>query len=248
MDGYTRQAYGQLQRWIKKMKRRPSILNKTSKGVQNKINGILPKGYHEIVTSAIKNTTQAVISGSEFLTKRPLETGSLRDRERLIYQQTKKYKTTAMLEGAGTGAGGILLGLADLPLLLSIKIKLLYEMASIYGFDVRDYRERLFILYIFQLAFSSKEHANKIFNKVESFNKDLSNMPDDMEDFDWRAFQQEYRDYIDVVKLLQMIPGVGAFVGAYVNTKLVNKLIDTAMQAYRLRILSQEYPNEGKFQ
>ena len=61
-----------------------------------------------------------------------------------------------MIEGAGTGAGGILIGLTDLPLLLGIKIKLLYELASIYGFDVKDYRERMYILSIFQLAFSSQ--------------------------------------------------------------------------------------------
>lgn len=70
-----------------------------------------------------------------------------------------------MIEGAGTGAGGILIGLTDLPLLLGIKIKLLYELASIYGFDVKDYRERMYILNIFQLAFSSQDHVNKILLK-----------------------------------------------------------------------------------
>ena len=34
-----------------------------------------------------------------------------------------------------------------------------------------------------------------------------------MNQFDWRTFQQEYRDYIDLAKLAQMLPGVGAVVG-----------------------------------
>ena len=54
---------------------------------------------------------------------------------------------------------------------------------------------------------------------------------------DWRSFQQEYRDYIDLAKLLQLVPGIGAFVGAYVNNKLVDKLGEYAMYAYRMRIL-----------
>jgi hypothetical protein len=35
------------------------------------------------------------------------------------------YKKAAAASGAGTGAGGILLGLADFPLLLSLKMKFL---------------------------------------------------------------------------------------------------------------------------
>ncbi|TNY07227.1 EcsC family protein, partial [Escherichia coli] len=43
--------------------------------------------------------------------------------------------------------------------------------------------------------------------------------------------------YIDLAKLLQLVPGIGAFVGAYVNNKLVDKLGEYAMYAYRMRIL-----------
>ena len=145
-----------------------------------------------------------------------------------------------MIEGAGTGAGCILIGLTDLPLLLGIKIKLLYELASIYGFDVKDYRERMYILSIFQLAFSSQDHVNKVFAKIENLDEYKNTLSDDINDLDWRSFQQEYRDYIDLAKLLQLVPGIGAFVGAYVNNKLVDKLGEYSMYAYRMRILSDE--------
>ena len=54
-------------------------------------------------------------------------------------------------------------------------------------------------------------------------------------DFDWRRFQQEYRDYIDLAKLAQLLPVVGAPVGAIVNFRLVEQLGTTARNAYRLR-------------
>ena len=127
-----------------------------------------------------------------------------------------------------------------MPLLLGIKIKLLYELASIYGFDVKDYRERMYILSIFQLAFSSQNHVNKVFAKIENWDEYKNTLSDDINDLDWRSFQQEYRDYIDLAKLLQLVPGIGAFVGAYVNNKLVDKLGEYAMYAYRMRILSDE--------
>lgn len=236
MDYYEEMALKELNKWKKQMRKKPSIAEKASKGMQNKLNGILPEKYHELVTGAIKNMTKMVLVGSKYITKTPYMGIGLHERETLVAQVTKRYRTTALVEGAGTGAGGILLGLADLPLLLSIKIKMLYDIAAAYGYDVHDYRERIYILGIFQLAFSSKRHTNEVFAKMENFQVYLATLPEDINDFNWRTFQQEYRDYIDLAKLLQMIPGVGAVVGAYVNTKLINKLSKTAVQAYRMRL------------
>ena len=240
MEDYNYTKLKESEIWKEKIRKKPSLLNKASKGVQNKFNSILPDNYHNIVTSAIKNMTKVVLFGSKYTTKQPLIELTLKERDDLALDKIKTYKNTAMIEGAGTGAGGILIGLTDLPLLLSIKIKLLYELASIYGFNVKDYRERMYILSIFQLAFSSQAHVNKIFAKIENWDEYKDTLSDGINDLDWRSFQQEYRDYIDLAKLLQLVPGIGAFVGAYVNNKLVDKLGEYAMYAYRVRILSDE--------
>lgn len=234
---YNIKARYDLNKWKNKMRKKPSIVELASKGTQNKINEILPDKYHEIMTSVIKNMTKAVLLGSKYTTKSPLINIPLIEREYILEEKTKTYRTTAVVEGAGTGAGGILIGLTDFPILLSIKVKFLYDIAAIYGFDTNDYKERLYILNIFSLAFSSKKHINKLFYEMENWEEYSKTLPKDINDFDWRTFQQEYRDYIDLAKLLQMLPGIGAFVGAYVNHKLINKLSKTAMYAYRMRIL-----------
>jgi hypothetical protein len=56
-----------------------------------------------------------------------------------------------------------------------------------------------------------------------------------MNQFDWRNFQQEYRDYIDIAKLFQLVPGIGAPIGAIVNFRLTRKLGRTAKNAFRMR-------------
>lgn len=247
MKEYNSIQVKELIKWQNKMKKKPSIINKASKGTQNKLNSILPDKYHEVITTAIKNMTKVVLLGSKYTTKPPIQNLDLEERDILAKEKIKNYKTTAVLEGAGTGAGGILIGLADLPLLLSIKIKLLYELASIYGFDVNDYRERIYILNIFQLAFSSQNHVNYIFENMEHWDEYKETLSDDINDFNWRSFQQEYRDYIDLAKLLQLAPGIGAFVGAYVNNKLVDKLGEFAIYAYHMRHLEKElYINDTK--
>lgn len=240
MISYEDRALRELNNWKRIMRKRPSIIEKATKGVQSKFNGMLPDKYHEIITSSIKSLTKVVLYGSQYITKPPVKSLSLEEREALVKDKTKFYKATAVIEGAATGAAGIVLGLTDFPLLLSIKIKFLYDVASIYGFDVNDYRERLYILNIFQLAFSSKGNVNKVFGRMETWEVYSASLPNDINSFDWKGFQQEYRDYIDLAKLLQMVPGIGAFVGSYVNNNLMKKLSETAVQAYRMRILDQQ--------
>lgn len=226
-----------MENWKAQMQKKPNLIDTVSKETQRKMNAILPDKYHNILTSAIKSLTKVVLFGSKYVSKPPVNNLSLLEREKILKKLTEKYTTTATIEGAATGAGGIILGLSDLPLLLSIKIKYLYDVASIYGYDMNHYSERLFVLHIFQLAFSSKKHMNKIFYRMEHWDKYLETLPNDLSDFEWREFQEEYRDYIDLAKLLQLLPGIGAFVGSYVNNKLLKKLHITAKNSYRMRML-----------
>lgn len=92
--------------------------------------------------------------------------------------------------------------MTDFPLLISIKVKFLYDIAASYGFDVRGYKKRLYILYIIHLAFSSQGYIKKVFNKMENWELYLKDLPGNINDFDWKSFQQGYRNHIDLAKLL----------------------------------------------
>lgn len=242
MDSYEHYALHELRQWQHKMSRRPSIASRLSRRVQQKINNIIPEKLHRAITTAIKQMVRTVLFGAEITSGRILHDTSLRERERLVMERVEFYKKTAAVEGGVTGAGGILLGLADFPLLLGLKIKLLYEIAALYGHNVNDVRERLYILYIFQLAFSNQAHRRKVYQQVLDWHLNYDKLPRHMNDFDWRLFQQEYRDYIDLAKMAQLVPVIGAAVGLVVNYKLVNQLGETAKNAYRMRWLEKLMP------
>ncbi|NQZ77129.1 MAG: EcsC family protein [Ekhidna sp.] len=225
----------ELEEWKAAMKKRPSFWGTTTKKVQKKINNIIPEKVHQTITKAIKEITRAVILGSGFTTRSPRVVNSLEETELKVKDRINFYSSSAAVEGAATGFGGFLLSLADFPLWLTLKMKMLFEIASRYGYDTNDYKERIYILHIFQLTFSSQKRRNEIFEKIENWDFYKDELPNDINAFDWRTFQLEYRDYIDLAKLLQLIPGVGAIAGALVNHKLTNKLGQTAMNAYRLR-------------
>lgn len=234
MNEYELKVYDELMDWKTKITRKSGVVKRFSKKTQAKINELIPEKVHQVVTESIKAMVKTTLFGSQITTKKEQARGySLKERDELAQKKIAAFQKTAIIEGAGTGAGGILIGLADFPLLLTIKMKFLFELAAVYGFNTSEYEERLFILYVFQLAFSSDEVRKDTLHKIEHWDK-----PNDVEgELDWRKFQQEYRDYIDLAKLLQLVPGIGAIVGAYANNNLLKHLGETAMNAYRLRIL-----------
>lgn len=236
MEDYLIDAKVEHKLWKRKMKKKVSIINKVTSATQKKFNSMLPEKYHEVLTSAIKTMVKSVLFSYQYITKEPYHNLSILKREEMVRDKINIYKKTAMAEGFATGAGGLMIGLADFPLLLSIKVKLLYDIAAIYGFDVKDYKERLYILYIIQLAFSSGSYSKKVFDTMENWEEYSNNLLGNIDDFDWKSFQQEYRDYIDLAKLLQLVPFIGAAVGFYVNGKLLDKLGEVAINAYRMRL------------
>ena len=232
---YEAEARQELLIWQREMLRDPGLFNRAARHFQSKINSYVPERIHEMTTAVIKQMTRAVLTGSHYTTQAPPSSGTLAEREALVRNKIDIYRRTAAAEGGITGAGGFLLGLADFPLLITIKLKLLFEIAALYGYATEDYQERLYLLHIFQLAFSNDTQRRNVYLRIADWRNQQARLPASIHEFDWRTFQQEYRDYIDLAKLAQLLPIIGAPVGIVVNNRLVRRLGATAMNAYRMR-------------
>ena len=238
MTPYEQAVRTELTRWQQAMQKPPSTFGRLSTSLQQRINRIIPDRIHSVYGDHQANDAGCSVRG-----RLPVPTPgrkTLIQRDAAVARRIEFYKKTSAAEGGVTGAGGFLLGLADFPILLALKMKMLFEIASLYGYSVKDYRERVFILYIFQLAFSSQERRQVVYQHIANWPEHSRQLPDDINQFDWLTFQQEYRDYIDLAKMAQLIPGIGAAVGIVVNYRLVNQLGRTAMNAYRMRLLDDK--------
>lgn len=236
MNQYEMQVYDEVLVWKHKISKRPKMIQRLTKQAQMKINEKIPEKAHEIITDGIRNFVKMTLTGSEITTKNNYSKDlTLEERDRLLDEKLSFYRRTAVIEGAGTGAAGLLAGLADFPLLLSIKMKFLFEAAAVYGYDIKNYAERIFILQVFQLAFSGQNVRKETLDLIENWEESKESLAD----LDWREFQQEYRDTIDFVKMLQLVPGIGAVVGALANYNLLDQLGETAKNCYRLRWLNE---------
>jgi hypothetical protein len=232
---YEAWARRELAHWREAVLKPPGPIDKAARGVQQRINRAIPERVHQSVTTVIERLTRTLLTGADLTTGEPHHGLSLRQRDERARRVIEGFRTAAAVEGGVTGAGGFLMAMADFPALLTVKVKLLFDLAAIYGRTGEDLSERLFLLHVFQLAFSGAGRRSEVLHALEGWDSRVH--PESYEGFDWRRFQQEYRDYIDLAKLAQMLPVVGAPVGAVVNWRLTERLGDTAMNAYRMRVL-----------
>lgn len=221
----------ELEAWRGRVLKRPGLWDKASRATQARINRAIPERVHAIVTSGVEAMTRGILTGSEVLNARPPAGGSLAAREAKVRALIRRYRNTAGVEGGVAGAGGFMLAAADFPALMAIKVRMLADIVSVYGWGGGAPGERLFLLHIFHLAFASAQRRREALRALEDW---IAN-GGAAADYDWRRFQQEYRDYIDLAKMAQLIPVVGAPIGAVVNWRLVDRLGETAIMACRMR-------------
>jgi uncharacterized protein (DUF697 family) len=235
MSLYENSICMELKIWKKEILKPLGMFENATKEIQGKVNDLIPQKVQKIITSTIKGIVQSTLFGMEFVPKRKRQLGlTIEQRDKNARELLKKYKRIAVAEGAGTGAGGIFLGIVDFPVLISIKMKFLFELAHVYGFNTRDQKERLFLLYVFQLAFSSRLIKSKLLSVIENWETSYDTP------VDWEQFQREYRDSIDFRKMLQLIPGIGAIVGAWANYGLLEDLGHVGMNCFRMRLLKDQ--------
>jgi len=232
---YDQTIKKELEEWQQKILKKPGAISNMQKNVQGKIQDLIPEKIQNGITAAIKSMVETVLTASSVFTDTEAASNpAMSESDFLVERKYKTYYKVAMAQGIGFGMSGFLVNLADLPALMSIKVKFLFDCSKLYGFDVEEKSERLFMLHVFQLAFCSDEHRQKVAPIVMNWDAHKEDV-----EMNWRELQIEYRDYMDIAKLLQLLPVVGAAAGGYANHNLMQKLKTTAMNSYRLRMISE---------
>ena len=236
---YKQKVKLEIAEWEHKMFKPPGLLERTSKSIGTRINHLLPQKVHNIITTTIRTIIHTALFGAEYTPSRSVK--PIKELELADYEAKEifaLYQKIAVAEGAGTGAGGIMLSAVDFPALIAIKMKFLFEVAHAYGYSTKHFSERVFILKIFQLTYAGADNRAILLKSIKNWHVEKKQWLSDTEyyrNLDWDTFQVEYRDSIDFRKMLQMVPGIGAIAGAWANYTIVEELREYAMNAYRLR-------------
>ncbi len=232
---YEDAARTEMKYWSLRMQKLPSVTERITQNVQRSIHQVLPERVHQIIAETMDEVAQKVLLGNSFIISNPQHFEDFKACEHKVLEQTMAYTSTGSMDAHDSKLNNIYTNAVDFPELLKIKVQLLFDVAALYGFDLNDYRERLFVLYIFQMAFSTKGMRSNAFDMLISFEKKKSQLPEQLENFDLSDFQKIFKENIDPTKMAQMTPYLGPAIGLVTNWRLVKKLSNTAIQAYRLR-------------
>lgn len=148
-------------------------------------------------------------------------------------------KSIATLEGAGMGLLGM--GLPDIPVLISIILKTIYEIALSYGFDYESDEEKIYILNIISAAVTKEEIQGTYNIKVDeiAYKIDSNNIINEDLDEEMKEASNNLFKGMVTSKFIQGIPIIGV-VGCLTNYKVVNKIGKYSSLKYKKRYLNKK--------
>lgn len=159
-----------------------------------------------------------------------------------------RFRALAAAEGAATGAAGLPGILPDVVALVALNLRAAGELAAACGFDVAAPQERLFALHVLNAVSSPADAAKQLaLTPVIRVSRHLAQDQAlrAAEQFALtRALQNAARALglqLTRAKLAQLVPVVGAAVGAGFNAYYTSKVCDAAFYLYRERFLQRKY-------
>ncbi len=165
----------------------------------------------------------------------------MKDFRRNIQKSRAVGAVISTAEGIGMGVLGI--GLADIPLLLAVLLRSVYEIALQYGFSYDTPEEQVFILRLMEIAL---QHGDALDEQNAALNRQLyqNTIPQADRDAQIRRTAGVLADDLLYLKFIQGIPIVG-MVGGVSDMVCHKKIADYAELKYRRRFLYRQTRENG---
>jgi EcsC protein family len=161
------------------------------------------------------------------LRDRPLE-----ECDRLAMQVGPAAQTLAVVEGAATGAGGVLTTLVDIPLLFVLSLRTILKIGHCYGYPLDHHRGRQFVLGVLLAALSgSLETKRHRLDRLHQLEELL------IVETQEEIITEELLSFLFQLEIFEEVPGVGALSGALLNLAFMHRVDVTAQRVFEERWL-----------
>ncbi|MFC0473253.1 EcsC family protein [Halalkalibacter kiskunsagensis] len=169
----------------------------------------------------------------------------------LAEQLMAKQRLLALGQGGLTGMGGAFLLLSDLPALAVIQLRSLQHLALVYGYDVRRPVELMNMLKLFHVATIPKSYQaqewDKLIREVEEQDREHVFYQGDDSIITDSIFEQLTKQLVKSFvltmlrkKVIQGIPLIGMAVGAGMNYRFSQSVIEVGQHFYQKRRILEE--------
>lgn len=225
----------------------PKVVHKYLGKILDELGGYIQNGGKYLVSekSILEKYSAKLHLPEEELQLQDISKISIKNMNELSESMKELYISTATLQGATTGIGGIFTLAIDIPLVLGMSLKVLQEMAICYGYDPNEKSERIFIVKCLQ--FASADYVGKkailedliatTHNELDAERNSISQIQG------WREVLMNYRDNYGWKKLFQVVPVIGIVFGALINRSTINDVAETGQMLYRKRRVLDKMAN-----
>lgn len=172
----------------------------------------------------------------------------LKEVDKAIGWLNLKYETLCAAEGAASGSVGLPGIPADIVALIGINLRAIGEYATYCGFDVSRLEERVFALNILTYASSPADASKQLalaqlirIAKDVAAKKTWSEINKHSMVPVIRKICETLAERLTKAKLGQLIPYIGAGIGAGFNAYYTSKVCEAAANLYRERFLAAKY-------
>ncbi len=166
---------------------------------------------------------RAGIKDLQELRDKPLE-----ECDRLAKEVGLAAQTLAVVEGAATGAGGVLTTLVDVPLLFVLSLRTILKIGHCYGYPLDQHKGRHFVLGVLLTALSGS---------IETRRHRLSRLRELEEllivETQEEIVTEELLSFLFQLEIFEEVPGVGAISGALLNLAFMHRVDTTAQRVFQ---------------
>lgn len=226
---------------------------------------LIPDGVQERVGAAVESALRGLGAAANYTinqdevrervrTYRSEYGDELKARDETAKHYWNWHLAYAAGEGAVLGAGGIVTLAADIPAIFTIQFRLIQEIALCYGYDIDSDKEKEYVMQILRVGSASDLKAKIEFvitlKQIEEllikvtwkkmtdalFRKEISQMS-------LLAAIKQFAKSLGIIitkrKALQMVPVIGAIVGACFNYSFTYDIGHAAYMCYRRRKINE---------
>jgi len=138
----------------------------------------------------------------------------------------------ATIQGAATGAAGVLTTLIDIPLLFVLSLRTILKIGHCYGYPLEGTREQRFVLGLLIAATAGTLETKH--KRLEQL-KELEDLV--IEETQEEIVSEEALSLLFQLEIFEEVPGIGAISGALLNLAFLRRVDRTARRVFQERWL-----------
>jgi hypothetical protein len=226
---------------------------------------LIPASVQDAVAKAIENVLSGLsaathlISGEETIRAKVARAYSehgdgLKAADAIAKHYWNRNLVYALGEGGATGAIGLVGLAADVPALLTVSLRLIRQIGICYAYDMKSDAEQEYLMHVLRVGSTSNlktkieflaglKHIEQILIKTswKMMSEDLARKEISRLSLVTAVRQCAHRVGIQLTKrkALQLVPVIGALIGASFNALFVNDIGRAAYMVYRRRRIAE---------